>query len=158
MVDEKGIGANMNGFVRGLCVLAWLVGIGAIAVAQDSHIVVRAVDGRNGKPFVNQRLLLFAGESPESVRQHKKQFEIVTDKEGLADLTIAPSDIHWIQVWVDWHVLCQREPNSNSFSVAEILSTGLNTPNTCGSSAQKLTPGHIVVFARSAHFWEKMRQ
>lgn len=148
----------MNGFLKALCVLAGSVGIGAVAMAQDSHIVVQAVNGRNGKPLANQHLLVFAGESPESVSQHKKQFELVTDKEGLADLTIAPSDVRWIQVWVDWHVLCQSEPNSKSFSVAEVLSTGLSTPNTCGPSIRKLTPGHFVVFARPAHFWEKMRQ
>ncbi len=126
-------------------------------MAQESHIVVQVVDGRNGKPIANEHLVVFVGESPESVREEKKNFELVTNKEGLADLTLAPRDILWVQVWVDWHVLCQSNPNSKSFSVAEILSTGLSTPNTCSSVTQKLTPGHFVVLARPAHFWEKMR-
>ncbi len=121
-------------------------------------MVVQAVDGRNGKPLANQHLLVFGGESPESVKQHKKQFKLVTDKDGLADLTIAPSDIQRIQVWVEWHVLCQSEPNSKSYSVAEVLSSGVSTPNTCGPSVRELTPGHFVVYARPSHFWEKMRE
>jgi hypothetical protein len=157
LVDGKGWLENVNGFVKTLCVLAGSVGIVAVAMPQDSHIVVQAVDGRNGKPLANQHLLVFGGESPESVRLHKKQFELVTDKEGLAELAIAPNDVQWIQVWVDWHVLCQSEPNSKSYSVAKVLSTGVGTPNTCGSSVPKLIPGYLVVFARPAHFREKMR-
>jgi hypothetical protein len=155
--SERG-GGNVNGFLKVLCVLVGLVGVGSVSMAQDTHIVVQVVDGRNGKPLANRRLVVFGGESPESVRQHKRQFELVTNKQGLADFTIAPSDTHWIQVWVDWHILCQSEPNKKSFSVAEILSTGLSMTNTCGSSVQKVTPGRIVVFARPAHFWEKLRE
>jgi hypothetical protein len=147
----------VNGFVKTLCILLGLAGVVAFATAQDSHIIVQVVDGRNGRPLANQHLLVFAGESPQSVRQHKKQFELVTDKEGRADLMVVPRDIQWIQVWVDWHVLCQSEPNSKSFSVAEILSTGLSTPNTCGKVAQEAGVGHLIVFARPAHFWEKMQ-
>ncbi len=148
----------MSRLSSGLCALIGLLVMGATATAQETRIVVHVVDGRNGRPLANQHLLVFAGESPESVREHNKQFELVTDKDGLAALTSVSHTVRWIQVWVDWHILCQREPNSKSFSVAEILSTGLSTPNTCGSAVQKPTPGHFVVFARPAHFWEKMRQ
>jgi hypothetical protein len=121
----------MAGAVKGRYIFAGLVGAAAaMAVAQDAHIVVRAVDGRNGKPFASQRLLVFAAESPQSVRKQEKRFEVFTDEEGLAALTISLRDLKWIQVWVDSHVLCQNDPNSKSFGVAEILSTGLITPNT----------------------------
>jgi hypothetical protein len=117
------------------------------------------VDGRNEKPLANQRLLVFLGRSPELVRQHSEHTELTTDKEGLADLTVATVDSEWIQVWVDHHVLCQREPNTKSFSVSEILSTGVDAPNSCSSEiSQKLTPGRLIVFARPASVLEKMRQ
>jgi hypothetical protein len=144
-------------FLKTVCILAGLLGMGVLAMAQENHIIVQVVDGRNGKPIANEHLVVFVGESPESVRELNRNFELVTNKEGLADLTIATHDIQWIQVSADWHVLCQSDPNSKSFSVGEILSTGLSTPNTGGSMTQKLTPGHFVVFARPMHFWEKMR-
>lgn len=148
---------NVIAFRKRLCLLVGLVGIGVAAMAQDRQIIVRAIDARSGKPLANQHLLVFGGESAEDVKQHKKKYELMTEKDGLAILTLTP-ETQLLQVWVDWHVLCQSEPNSKSFSVADILAYGLNTPNTCSSASQKAVPGHLVVFARSAHFWEKMRQ
>jgi len=138
--------------------VAVLFCIGAITIAQGSQIVIQVVDGRNGNPLANQHLLVSAGQSQEYVSHQGKQFDLVTNNQGLADLTIATRDLQWIQVWVDWHVLCQSEPNSKSFSVAQILSTGLSTPNTCGAVTKKAVAGHFVVFARPMHFWEKMRE
>ena len=148
----------MAGLVSRSCILVGLILVGVAAMAQDTRIVVQVVDGRSGRPLADQHLLIFAGESPDAVRLQKNHFELVTDKDGLANLPIASSDVQWIQVWPDWRILCQKTPNGEAFSVAEILSTGLSTPNTCGSARQELRPGHFVVFARPAHFWEKMRQ
>jgi len=141
-----------------LCLLVTLVGIGTATLAQDRQIVVQAMDGRNGKPLANQRLLIFGGDSPEAVRRHAKDYVLVTDKDGLATLTLA-SETQWLQVWADWHVLCMTEPpNSKSFPVADIMTLGLNTPNTCGGALKKVAPGHLVVFARPMNFWEKMQE
>lgn len=140
-----------------LCLLLALIGTGTAAMAQDKQIVVRAVDARNSKPIANQHMLVFGGYSPEAVRQHRSQYELTTDKDGFATLTLAPGT-EWLQVWMDWHVLCQSEPNSKSFPVSDILASGLSAPNTCSSVSEKAAPGHLVVFARPAHFWEKMRQ
>lgn len=145
----------MIAFRKRLCLLVGLVGIGMAAIAEEKQITVRAMDARNGKPLAKQHLLVFGGESEEAVRQHKKQYELVTDKDGLATLTLPP-ETQFLQVRVDWHVLCQSESNSRSFSVADILASGLNT--TCSSEPQKAVPGHLVVFARPANFWERMRQ
>ena len=125
--------------------------------AENTGIVLRAVDGRTGKPLENQHLLLFGGPSVQAAREHQKQYEVVTGTGGIAALDLS-ADTRWLQVWVDWHVLCATK--NPIFSVADILATGVNAPNACGSrSAQeKTTPGHLVVFARSKRFWEKMRQ
>jgi len=142
---------------HGLFLLLGLVGIGTVAMGQGKQIVVQAVDARNGKPIANQHMLVFGGDSPEAAKQHKSQYELTTDKDGVATLTLA-TGTEWLQVWMDWHVLCQSEPNSKSFPVRDILDSGLSTPNTCSSASEKAVPGHLVVFARPAHFWEKMRQ
>jgi hypothetical protein len=141
---------------KGLCLLLGLIGIGTAAMGQDKQIVVQAVDGRNGKPIANQHMLVFGGDSTEAVRQQKNQYELTTDKDGLATLTLVPGT-QWLQVWMDWHVLCQSEHNSKNFPVKDILVSGLSTPNNCSSVSEKAAPGHLVVFARPERFWEKMR-
>lgn len=142
---------------KGLFLLLGLIGICTVAMGQDKQIVVQAVDARNGKPIANQHLLVFGGDSPQAVEQHKSQYELTTDTDGVATLTLA-TGTEWLQVWMDWHVLCQSEPNSKSFPVRDILASGLSTPNTCTSVSKEAAPGHLVVFARPAHLWEKMRQ
>ncbi len=142
---------------RGLCLLLGLIGVGTAAMGQDRQIVVQAVDARNGKPIANEHIVVFGAGSPEPVRQRGSQYELTTDKDGLATLTLSP-ETQWLQVWIDWYVLCQKEPNSKSYPVRDILVSGLSTPNTCSSVSEKAALGHLVVFARPAHFWEKMRQ
>ena len=141
----------------GICIIFGVLAAQGAAAGQDTRIVIRAVDGRNGKPLGSQRLLVFAGGSPEVAKQHNNEFELSTDKDGVATITGMPGTVRWIQVWMDWHILCQSDPNNKSFSVAEILARGLSTPNSCGSVAQDSKPGELVVFARPAHWWEKMK-
>ncbi len=129
-----------------------------IAVGEDAQITVQALDGRNGRPLMNRRLLVFVGGSEEEVRLETRHFELVSDKAGIAHLTVSPPKILWLQAWPDWYILCQHTPNHNTFSVAEILSNGQVAPNTCGAAAQKPVPGRFTLFARPAHFWERMRQ
>jgi hypothetical protein len=127
-------------------------------MAQNKQIIVQALDGRNGKLLANQRLLVFAGESPGSVRSQATSYEFITDKDGVATLTITSPEAQWIQVWSDGPVLCQTDPNSKSFSVGTIMAKGLTAPNTCSSLVREVAAGHFVVFARPAHFLEKMRR
>ena len=134
-----------------------LISLGAAAFGQNKQITVHAIDGRTGKPIAKQHLLVFGGDTPEAVRLHKKRYELTTDKNGSGPLTLA-ADTEWLQVWVDGSVLCQKEPNGKSLSVAGILATGVNTANTCGSVTEKLMPGRLIVFARPASLWEKMRK
>jgi hypothetical protein len=142
---------------RKLIVLTSLFMVSVLLWAQDDRIIVQAVDGRNGKPIAKTHLLIFSGESPEDVRLERNSLDLVTDVSGFATLTFTQKP-KWIQVFVDDRVLCQTEPNGKSFSIGEIMSTGLKTPNTCGSLEKEATSGHFVVFARPAHFLEKMRR
>lgn len=148
----------------GVCLLAGLLLLSNVVFAQTRsreqpvNISVQALDGRNGKPLANQHLLVFTGASTNAVKSHAEHTGLTTDKDGLGTLTIYPSETQWIQVWADGRILCQDHPNQNSFSVATIMSKGLATPNTCSALAWEPTPGHFIVFARPAHFKEKMRE
>jgi hypothetical protein len=102
-------------------------------------------------------LLIFGGETPHEVQEHgKASIELVTDTNGIASLAVSSLKSSWIQVFVDTMTLCQHKPNLNSFSVNEITSAGLQTPNTCGSVIRKAAPGKFIVFARQPTLREKM--
>jgi hypothetical protein len=128
------------------------------AIAKTTDIVVQALDGRNGKPLSNQHLLVFTGLTSDTVKSHAENTGLTTNKDGVGTLTIYPAETQWIQVWADGRILCQQEPNQSSFSVATIMSKGLATPNTCSAPAREPSPGHLIVFARPAHFTEKLKQ
>ena len=134
-----------------------LILVSVMLHAQESRIMIQVINGKNGTPVRDRHLLVFGGETPEDVRQHQNIFNLITDANGLASLAVPSTKIHWIQVSVDKLVLCQSGPNLNSFSVNEIMSAGLQTPNTCSSLTRKDVPGNFIVFSRSPTFFERMR-
>jgi len=128
-----------------------------MAAAQSRQITVQVVDGIKGVPLIDQHLTVFVGETPDAVVQLKKKLQLLTNKDGMVSL-VAPSAANWIQIWPDLKVLCQPDPKTKSFSVADIVSTGVATPNTCSSLVRKAEPGQFVVFARTATLTEKLRR
>ncbi len=135
-----------------------LIGAQTEGVPRSVDIAVQVLDGRNGKPIPNQRLLVFIGTSSEAAKSHAEHTDLTTDKDGRGTLRLYPNQTQWIQVWTDGRVLCYSDPNQNSLSVNAIMSTGFVTANTCGGVMKDPTPGHLVVFARPASFKEKMKR
>jgi hypothetical protein len=121
-------------------------------------ITVQVLDGRNGKPLADQHVLVFTGLSADAVKTHAQHTGVTTGKDGVGTLTIYPGETQWLQVFTDGHVPCFPDPNKASFSVSEIMSKGLVTPNDCSAQVQQASPGHFVIYARPAHFMEKMNQ
>jgi hypothetical protein len=111
-------------------------------------ITLKAVNGKNGKPLPKQRLLVFAGSTPDEVRFHKYSYDLTTNVAGVATLVVDHADIKRIQVWADFQHLCQSTPNVRSYGLSEIVATGLSTPNDCGSFSDNAVPGQLVIFAR----------
>jgi hypothetical protein len=146
----------VNTIFSTIATITLITSFGTSALAQDTKLTLMALDGRNGKPLPTQRLLVFIGASPKDVQQHKQSLDVTTDKDGVAILPITRTDTQWLQVFVDFRTLCQTEPNTKSFSVDEIVSGGLTTPNNCGSFRVNATANHLVVFARPATIKEKM--
>jgi hypothetical protein len=128
------------------------------AVAQGINITVQVLDGRNGKPLADQHLLVFTGLSSGAVKTHAQHTGVTTDKDGIGTLTIYPVETQWLQVFTDGRIPCFPNPNRASFSVGDIMSKGLVTPNDCSAQIKQASPGHFVIYARRAHFMEKMKQ
>jgi hypothetical protein len=121
-------------------------------------ITVQVLDGRNGKPLADQHVLVFTGLSSDAVKTHAQHTGVTTDKDGIGTLTIYPGETQWLQVFTDGRIPCFPNPNQASFSVSDIMSKGLVTPNECSAHVREPSPGHFVIFARPAHFMEKMKQ
>lgn len=147
----------MNIFVRHVIALAYLTGIVCSTTAQSRRIIIHAVDAKSGKPLVQQHLLIFGGQTEESVRQHQAIFELTTDQNGAASLILPSQETQWIQVLVDWHVVCKKQSDSQAFSVDAIISEGVSAPNRCGKIVTTGSPGNLFVFVRPETFWERMR-
>jgi hypothetical protein len=124
--------------------------------AQSTKVTVAAFDGKSGKPLTEQRLLIFVGETQEEANLHKRSLDLVTGKDGSAVLHFDDRRDRWIQVFVDFHTLCQSTPRAPSLSVGEIITSGLSAPNTCGSVRLGTTPSRLNVYARAPTLREKM--
>lgn len=152
-----------NGLAVVLCLAAvlsssWLSKAQTESVSKRVDIAVRVLDGRNGRPIPNQRVLVFVGASSEAAKSHAEHTDLTTDKDGVGTLTVYPNQTQWIQVWVDGRALCYPDPNQSSFRVDTIMSTGIVTWNKCGGVLKEPVPGHLIIFARPAGFIEKMRR
>ena|SRR5216683_4342690 len=138
--------------------LVAIISVGMTSMAQQKTITIYVLDGKSGKPISGEHLLVTEGDSLEEVRQQKNHYDLRTDAQGKATMPVASNVNSQIQVWVDFHVLCQKTPNAGSFSVNEIMERGMSTPNNCGSVSVESGPGKFFVFARKPTFWEKMRR
>jgi hypothetical protein len=129
----------------------------SVALCQQRSIVIKAVNGKTGKPIAHQRLVIFGGKS-EQDGLHKVQHldDATTGADGTAVLEIDPDTTGWIQVWADGLTLCQDNPNSRAFSVEKVMRTGESSPNNCGGAPLKNIAGTFVVFAREPTLREKL--
>ena len=136
-----------------------LIGVFSIAgVAQSSEITIHALNGKDGKPLVHQRLLVFGGKTAEAASHQETDFDVTTDVNGFARVVFDPAKTRWIEVFADFLTLCYDKPNLVQFSVDTISSTGLASPNHCGKIMPLVKPGQFTVFARPATLREKMAQ
>jgi len=127
-------------------------------VPKSVEIAVQVLDGRNGKPMPNQRVLVFVGTLSEAAKSHAEHTDLTTDKDGMGTLRVHTDQTQWIQVWADGLVLCYPNPNQSSLSIDTIMFTGIVTPNSCSGVVKNPMPGHLILFARPARFMEEMKR
>jgi hypothetical protein len=113
------------------------------------NVTVRLVSGRSGKPIKRERLFIFFGSTAEEVRQKKTQLERYTDLEGNATLPFDRLKLAEIQVWTERKMICQKDPDHESFSVSSIMLSGAQALNDCGNAIVPTSPGMLIVYARS---------
>jgi len=126
--------------------------------AQDipKTLTILLVNGKTGKPMKNERLLAFFGSSAHDVRMEKGFLDPHTNADGEATLRLDEPNLAHLQVWADFRTLCQDDPNDRSFSVADIMKNGMQSPNNCGKIVIANSPGRLIVYARHSTFREEM--
>ncbi len=142
-------------------ILLSIVGMGAIItplqqaahpVQTGSKITIHVLDGKSGKPISNEHLLIFLT-NDKGVPQ-TEHIDRRTDTDGLVVLSSKDVPFRFIQVWVDWHVLCVKRPNSVVYAISEVLEQGIISQDECGGIKVQPEPGDLYIFARSRHWWE----
>lgn len=141
-----------------ICLVLVIIAMGTSSMPQQKVIAIHVVNGRDRKPVPDVHLLVTQGASAEEVRQQENHDDLRTNEQGIATLPVDSILDSQIQVRVDFHVLCQKTPNSRSFRVKEIMESGLSTPNDCGSMRAEPGSATFFVFARKPTLWEKMRR
>ena len=129
----------------------------AVGQTKPDHIELLVFNGKTGKPMANQRTLIFLESAPDSAAM-RKAIAVYTDARGAARFPLLANHQPFLQVWVDQHTLCQNHPNTNGYSIDKLLSSGLQTPNDCGSISISVHPGQIAVYARQGTWRERMAQ
>jgi hypothetical protein len=113
---------------------------------------VQILDGKNGKPLVNQRVVLMGGSGSGGSRPIGN---FHTEADGIFTVLQIDPDTRSLDVYVEWHHPCAK--NRAAFSLASILSTGFVSENPCNRKVEKsATPGTLILFVRDETFFEKM--
>ena len=138
--------------------LITLVALGGIAAAQQMTYTVKLVDGKTGKTLPNQHMSIDMVASKSDTP--KGFYDATTDKDGIATISIDLQQDKWVWVYVDdFLTTCEKKRDPGLFSMEDILSRGVSTPNRCRHrfSPEKDVPGRFVVYTREMSFWEKMK-
>ena len=118
------------------------------------NIVIRAVDGKSGKPLANEHLLLFLYENWKDRTQIPIN-SLTTDANGTAVVNIPRG--HYLQVWVNAKTLCVANPNLVALSIEDIRAHGGMLENNCSRNIRvEAKPNEVVVYARQSTLREKM--
>jgi len=128
--------------------------LGPSLQAQD--VTIRVLDGRNGHPVTKERLVVWVGPVRGTA------LELPTDKDGVAVLHLSKDHADSIELTADYNFDCQpyrKNTPTPSYSVKEILQSGVVTQNTCGKLSQsEAKPGELIFFVRPLHWWEGFRR
>jgi hypothetical protein len=117
----------------------------------DFQIRVHAVDGQTGKPIANEHVLIFVTNDP----QYPKARLIDRSSDNNGVVLIRGIDFRYIQVFVDWHILCIKGvDNRLEYSTSEVVGRGVSSGDSCGKIKVDPKPGDLYIFARPRHWWE----
>jgi len=144
---------------RGLCLLVLLAGWVGLARAQAAADVptlrVQILNGKTGRPVVNQKIILVADDGvPKDAAKHLGALK--TDGEGFASVADVGAPLVNLQVFVEAHPPCSKT-GKRTFALVKVRTAGVVSENSCRPRITLFPQaGTLVFFVRDETFVERM--
>ncbi len=135
---------------RTACQLVSFLAVTALSLRAEV-IRIHVLDGRNGKAITNEQVQVWVDEA-------KGALSLATGADGTATLRALPGSS--IRIATDLYYDCRpfkKNAPRPTYSVNEILKSGLTAQNGCGKFKAEAKPGELLFFVRPVHWWEGMR-
>jgi hypothetical protein len=120
---------------------------------EPSKILIRLLNGKNGRPINHEGLAIVLGENPQ------KDFR--TDSQGELIVDLSNSHPRDLRAWMfSYYVDCRSNGDTKiagelRYSLDEIASKGIVAENDCGKTHIIPTPGVLVLYMRPMTFKER---
>jgi hypothetical protein len=153
---------------RFLPIVAILLAMFMSCPAAAQQIAVKLIDGRNGRALGKQSVAIWLAEKMVGVPAQ----EVVTNADGIAFFPVPAQRASFVaagESLVDCRDRLTYTGNAKRYEAekdtvnkdevytfADVLSHGAVGANGCGKAVAQPTPGQLVLFARPAHWWEKV--
>lgn len=135
-------------------IAVFLFTTGLCPAQQVTKVVVRFVDGTNGKPIKDKGVNIYAG--------HEKVTWGDTDSKGRIELEIRSGQPRELGIGPDFVFDCRLMRDSNillartlKYPLDEIVTKGIVGENLCGTATASPTPGELILFVRPRTSKEK---
>jgi hypothetical protein len=117
-------------------------------VVHNQPVLVRVVDGRDGRPQPRLRVLLTGGYDLRDLRLGQWHEEATTDRDGVVHLSNNLRNLPLLRVEVVNSHVCEPDANLTEINVEEIQQSGLSGANRCGAVMAADVPGVFTLFVK----------
>jgi len=126
-------------------------------VVHNEPIAVRVLNGKDGHPQAQTRVVLTAGYDRRDLRLAQWREEVLTDSAGMVQLSNALRNLPLLQVEVPNRHGCAPGAETMALSVERIRGSGMTGANRCGTAVVENAPGVFTVFVKGKKGGSKAR-
>lgn len=111
-------------------------------------ITIRVLNGKDGQPIPNLRLILLAGYTESDIAHRFWREEAITNSFGETRLPRALVNFPFLEALLVKAKLCQANLRGDLYKIGRIRSDGWTAPDHCGLIHSVDEPGVLTLFAR----------
>jgi hypothetical protein len=116
--------------------------------AQQNLVMIQVLDGYTGVAIARHQVTISLGATSAEAVSRKNVQNTFTDQRGILMMPLPQGPPGWLQLWTfDMHT-CELHPEADAFSLAKIVSAGVQAPNICSKLSTRISPGHFVIYMR----------
>ena len=127
---------------------AQLASIESFPVDHQEPITIRVLNGKDGQPIPNLRMVLLAGYTEGDIAHRFWREEAITNSSGEARLPRPLVNFPFLEASPVRAKLCQAGARGELYKIGRIRSDGWTAPNHCGFLHVADEPGVLTLFAR----------